>query len=331
MSGDDLREIQDPLFARVNRSGKNKAQRVGSGSSGRPSGPSGSGGGAAGGSSKWPYFLAGALVLTVAVFGYLAYQSQQRMEALSSDLATSQNQLATVSQDLQSSQEKLGTLQEGLSSSETKIQQQRQQLGRYKGQVAGLKNETEQLKSEQQEQSRNIEVINLKKADREQVEQLEGQTRQIAQDVGQAQAGISDLRGTTARNQGAIDSNRADITKVGSRADGINSDLKSFKDSFGREVFKFELEKKGARMEVFNVSLNLKKTDVKKQRYNIEIFADGRKITKKNQHVNEAIKFYVEGAAKEYEVVVTKVGKNFVVGHLSVPKKGANANRSVSG
>ncbi len=330
MSGDDLREIQDPLFAQLNRSGKSRAQRVRSGSSGGSGGPSGSGGGG-GGSSKWPYFLAGALVLTVAVFGYLFYQSQQRLEALSSDLASSQNQLAHVSQDLQASQKTLGTLQEGLSSSEIKIQRQRQLLGQYKGQVASLKNETEELKSEQKEQSRNIEVINLKKADREQVEQLEGQTRQIAQDVDQAKAGISDLRGTTARNQSAIDSNRADITQVGSRADSNNSDLKSFQDSFGREVFKFELEKKGARMEVFNVSLNLKKTDVKKRRYNIEIFADGRKITKKNQHVNEAIKFYVEGAAKEYEVVVTKVGKDYVVGHLSVPKKGAGANRSVTG
>ncbi len=328
MSRDEIREIQDPLFARVNRSGKSRPQRASSGGSTGSGAPSGSGGDGGGGSSKWPYVLAGALVVTVGIFGYLFYLSQQRLEALNSELITSKTQLA---QELQTSQDKIGTLQEGLSQSEAKIQEQRQQLGRYRGQVASLKNETEELKSEQKEQSRNLEVINLKKADREQVEQLEGQTQQIAQDVDQAKAGITDLRDTTARNQSAIDSNRADISKVGGRADSINSDLSAFKDSFAREIFKFELEKKGARMEVFDVSLGLRKTDVKKQRYNLEIFADGRKITKKNQHVNEPIKFYVEGAAKEYEVVVTKVGKDFVVGQLSVPKKGANANSSVSG
>lgn len=324
MSGDDLREIQDPLFARVNRPNKSRGEHRSSGASGGPSGPANQ---SSGSGSKWPYVLGAALVVIVSVFGYLYYQSQQRFEALTTELATSKEQLA---QELASSKEQIGSLQEDLTDSQTTLQQQRQQLTAYKGQVANLKDETAKLKDGQEEQSRNLEMVNLKKADREQVEQLEGQTQQIQQDVGKAQAGISDLRGATSRNQAAIEGNKADITKVGGRADALNSDLSTFKQSFERDIYKFELDKKSARMEVFNVSLDLKKTDVGKQRFNLEIFTGGRKITKKNQSVNEPIVFYVEGISKPYEVVVTKVGKDYVVGHLSVPKKGTT-DPSVSG
>jgi hypothetical protein len=92
------------------------------------------------------------------------------------------------------------------------------------------------------------------------------------------------------------------------------------KRSLEREYYNFELQEKGGYMKVFSVALSLKDTDWKKRQFDIYLLADGKVIQKKDHSINEPIMFYVEGQQKPYEVVVTRVDKELVVGYLSVPK-----------
>jgi len=96
--------------------------------------------------------------------------------------------------------------------------------------------------------------------------------------------------------------------------------ISDLKHSLAKEIYNFELYERGGVMKVFNVALSLKDVDFNRQRYDMEILTNAKKIKKNDQHLNEPILFYIEGISKPYEVVVTKVDKKYVVGHLSVPK-----------
>ncbi len=333
MSGDDLRGVQDPLFARVNRAeDKSQGQSQSKGSRARSAAPREA---VPQQSKVGQYVLWGAVFAGIIGLGFYLYQAQQRIELLTENLTTSQEQLASVTEELGTSNEKIGELQSGLTESEKRLRSQGGEINRYKGVVSELQSKATGLESEQDQQSRDLQALTIQKADNARVEQVEadldGKTKEIQKTVEAANSEIAGLKDTTSQNRAEIDSNRGQITQVSSRTDETAAGLGSLKTSLERELYNFELEKKGAIMKVVNVSLKLTKTDMKKQRFDLEIVADGRKIKKKKQHVNEPVVFYIAGTAKPYEVVVTKVGKNFVVGYLSVPKAMDKNNASVSG
>lgn len=328
MSGDDLRGIQDPLFARVNRPEKRKASGAddsgGDKSRNTPPKRQGSGGG---GGSKALLWVGGIAVAAVLIFfGYSLYQSQQRIEQLSTALVESRTDLESVSEELKSSKGTIDELQTDLNGSKSALEKTSTELKQTKGAVSNLKNQAEGLKAEQEQQSRDLQAINLQKADRSQVESLEGTTQQIQQEVGAAKTKIASLDETAAGNRAAIESTRSDLSTVRSRTESTASDLASFKGTFAREKYDFELEKKGATMQLVGVSLALRKTDQKNQRFELDIIADGKRIRKSKQNINEPIVFYTDDEKKPYEIVVTKVGKDFVVGYLTVPKKDKSAS-----
>ena len=97
--------------------------------------------------------------------------------------------------------------------------------------------------------------------------------------------------------------------------------LSALTQSLEREYFNFELHRKSGRIKVFDMVLNLKDVNLRKQRYDIEIYVGRKRIRRKGQHINEPISFYVEGARKPYEVVVTRPHEKTAVGYLSTPKR----------
>jgi len=56
------------------------------------------------------------------------------------------------------------------------------------------------------------------------------------------------------------------------------------------------------------------------------VVADLR-VEKRNRTVNEPIFFYTQGARQPLELVINQVGKNKVIGYLSIPK----INQTTSG
>ena len=65
----------------------------------------------------------------------------------------------------------------------------------------------------------------------------------------------------------------------------------------------------------------LKKTDTKRNRYTLEVYADDKKTEKKEKTINEPVQFYTSKARQPYELVVNTVGKDLIVGYLSTPKE----------
>ena len=87
-----------------------------------------------------------------------------------------------------------------------------------------------------------------------------------------------------------------------------------------RDYLEFDLRKSSKRQRIGPVQLELRKTDVKRQKYTLNLVADDRTIEKKDKTVFEPVQFYLEGYGQPTEVVVNKIEKDRIVGYISVPK-----------
>jgi len=167
----------------------------------------------------------------------------------------------------------------------------------------------EQLQTEQRERAEMLQQELAKKADQQQVGAL-------SQDVS---ATRTDLDGT----KKLLDSTRADLgmarSELGTLIARNHDEIEVLRKMGERDYFEFTLVK-GQPVRVANVGLILKKTNVKRYRFNVVLQADDMDVEKKDRTVNEPIFYYLKGQKRFYELVVNKVESNKVTGYISAPK-----------
>jgi chromosome segregation ATPase len=87
-----------------------------------------------------------------------------------------------------------------------------------------------------------------------------------------------------------------------------------------RDYFEFDIRKSKQFEHVGDVLVQLKNTDVKRQKYEVVINADDSNITKKDRTANEPVTFLVGRDRLRYEIVVNSVDKDRIRGYMSTPK-----------
>jgi hypothetical protein len=89
-----------------------------------------------------------------------------------------------------------------------------------------------------------------------------------------------------------------------------------------RNYVDIKLGKSKQRQRFADITLLLKKTDPKKNRYTVEVMADDKLTEKKDRSINEPVQFYTgKGGHIPYELVINQVQKDMIVGYLSTPKE----------
>ena len=99
------------------------------------------------------------------------------------------------------------------------------------------------------------------------------------------------------------------------------SELAELRQLGARDYFEFDLSKAKIPARIGPLSLHLRKTDVKRQKYTVNLIADDRTIEKKDKTSNEPVQFYLDGYRQPTEVVVNQIYKDRIVGYVSVPKQ----------
>lgn len=167
----------------------------------------------------------------------------------------------------------------------------------------------EQLQTEQREQAEKLKQEIAAKADQQQVGAL-------SQDV---TATKGDLEST----KKLLDSTRSDLgmarSELGTLIARNHDDIETLRKMGDRDYFEFTLARNKVER-VANVGLLLKKTNVKRHRFNLALQVDDMEVEKKDRTVNEPVFFYIRGSKKPYEMVVNKVESNQVTGYVSTPK-----------
>ena len=99
-----------------------------------------------------------------------------------------------------------------------------------------------------------------------------------------------------------------------------SSEIGQLRDFNERTYLTFRLPKSGKLYKIGGVLMRLRKTEPKRHRFSIELLADDRKMIKKDHYVNEPLQFYIGDSKRPYEIVMTSVKKDQVMGFLATPK-----------
>jgi chromosome segregation ATPase len=149
----------------------------------------------------------------------------------------------------------------------------------------------------------------------------------VKTDVGGVKTDVTTVKTDLANTQSELDKTGADLKRamgdmgVMSGLIATNSkDLDALRQLGERNYFEFHLSKGNMTQKVDNVTLTLKKTDPKHNRYSVLVMADDQRLEKKDKTVNEPVQLYVSDNRQPDEIVVNQIKKDEIVGYLATPK-----------
>ena len=138
---------------------------------------------------------------------------------------------------------------------------------------------------------------------------------------------VTNVKTQVASTKGELDKTITDLKKVTGDL-GVQSgyiatngkELSALKRLGERNYFEFNLAKSKTPQKVGDISLFLKRTDPKHNKYTLEVHADDKVTEKRDKNINEPVQFYVAKAHQPYELVVNEVRKDVIKGYLATPK-----------
>lgn len=230
----------------------------------------------------WSYHLSGRLTHEEMQLS----QAQQRNDKLASALDETNARLKVTSE----------TLGKSLGITQKQLDQRAQDLMRRQ-----QRDETEQQATQQKINSVSTDVTGVKT------------------DVGGVKTDLGNTQTELKTDEAQLQSMKGDLGVDGGLIATNQKELEILKHKGDRNYYQFTL-RKGQRQPVSTVSLELRKADMKRSRYTLEVFADDKKIEKKDRSINEPVQFYTGKDNYLYELVVNAIGKNMVSGYIATPK-----------
>jgi multidrug efflux pump subunit AcrA (membrane-fusion protein) len=188
--------------------------------------------------------------------------------------------------------------------------------------------------TQKQLDERASELVRREQAQEASTKQLQAGLQQTAQqvtavssEVGTVKTDVGGVRTDLGKTQSDLASAIAQLASVRGDLSNTNSviarnhdELVTLEHKGDRNYYEFTLNK-GERKPVGTVSLELKKTDSKKSKFTLNVYADDKTFEKKDRNVNEPLQFYSGKTPALFEVVVNSINaKNQVTGYLSTPK-----------
>ena len=133
-------------------------------------------------------------------------------------------------------------------------------------------------------------------------------------DVGGVKTDLSKTQSDLATTISELQSVKGDLTNTNSVIARNHDELVLLEHKGDRNYYEFTLVK-GQRKPVGTVSLELKRTDAKRNRFTLDVFADDKVYEKKDRNVNEPLQFYSGKDPALYEIVVNNINsRNEIVG-----------------
>ncbi len=185
--------------------------------------------------------------------------------------------------------------------------------------------------TQKQLDARAQEIIRREQADNARLQSAQQQTAQqvtavssdltnVKSDVGGVRTDLGKTQTDVASALSQLQSVRGDLTDTNSVIARNHDELVQLEHRGDRNYYEFTLNK-GQKKPVGTVSLELKKTDQKKSKFTLNIYADDKTYEKKDRNVNEPLQFYSGKDPALYEIVVNTINnKNQISGYLSTPK-----------
>ncbi len=256
-----------------------------------------------------PRWILVVFVIVFVLVGYLLYAGHTSRTKLEADQASVNIRASQLATQMDQTNARLAELK-------GQLEVTTQKLGLTQAELARAHGLAERIRKEQ------------KTSDEKMVAQL-GQVKQESeQKIGQVSTELTGAKTDIEATRKDLESTKSKLERtVGDL--GVQSgliarsreDLEELKRRGERNIFEFDLHKSKTPQKIGPVQLILEKADPKRYKYSMIVWADDKRIEKKDKTVNEPVQFYVKGTRAPYEVVVFEVAKDRATGYLSTPKQ----------
>jgi cell division protein FtsB len=260
------------------------------------------------GTPRWIAVLFGVLIAALAVLGYAGHAVQSRLEQ---DISKEQDQNRILSAQLEQANSRLADLK-------GQVEVTSQKVGLTQSEIAQAKSRSEAIRKAQVASDQKLGQVQ---------HESEEKIGAVATEVGGAKKDIEATRADLEATKGRLERASGDMGVMSGLIAHNRDDLEELRRRGDRNYFEFTLPKSKSPQRVGPIQITLTKTDPKKAKYTITVFADDRAIEKKDRTSGEPVQFYVKGSSRmgPYEIVVFDVNKSQVTGYLSTPKDSSAA------
>ena len=237
----------------------------------------------------WSYHLSGRVTNAEAQLS----QAQQRNEKLAAALDETNARLKVTTETLG---QRLGLTQKQL---ESKVDTAQELLRRQEA-------DTKRLESAQAATDQHVSTVS-------------SDVSTVKTDVGGVKTDLTQTKTELKTAESQLQSMKGDMGVQSGLIATNHDELEILKHKGDRNYYEFTLTK-GEKKPVSTVSLELKKADTKHSRYTLDVYADDKKIEKKDRGLNEPVQFYTGKDSLLYELVVNSIDKNTIKGYIATPK-----------
>ena len=223
-----------------------------------------------------------------------AQTNRRTMDSLRDELETARRQAAmAVGQAKTEAEAKVSDLNKRIEVERQKVAAQAQQVGQLKTEMGDVKKDATETKEK-------LGAVGTE------VGAVKGEVASTKEELEKTITELKSVRGDLGVQSGLIATNGKELSALIAKGE--------------RNYFEFNLSKTKAPVKVGDIALLLKKTDRKRNKYTVEVYADDKKTEKKDKTVNEPLQFFTSKARIPYEIVVNEVKDNIIVGYLATPK-----------
>ncbi len=141
----------------------------------------------------------------------------------------------------------------------------------------------------------------------------------VKTDVGGVKTDVAQTKTELQNTQAQLQSMKGDLGLQSGLIATNHNELEILTHKGDRNYYEFTLHK-NQRQPVSTVGLELKKADTKRSRYTLQVYADDKKIEKKDRGLNEPVQFYTGKDNYLYELVVNNITKDQIQGYIATPK-----------
>lgn len=161
---------------------------------------------------------------------------------------------------------------------------------------------------------------------RNQVKKVSSAVSTVRSDVGGVKKAVASTRQELAHTEQQLHAAIGDLGVQSGLIAENAAELKYLRQLGARNYFPFTLRKGQPPITISTIRLQLRKADVKRSRFTLEVFSDDKRVEKKNRDVDEPLQIYSGNPPMLFEIVINHIEKNQVSGYLSTPKTASSPN-----
>jgi septal ring factor EnvC (AmiA/AmiB activator) len=231
-------------------------------------------------------------------------QADDRMTMLASDLSVVTKRMGVNAQELQEAQAAAKQLKQENAQLSRRLRTGLAQKADSKSVMKFQQDATNRMNSVQQEATTKIDGIT-------------GEVHVVRTDLDTTRTDLKATRADLNATREEVANSRRELGTLIARN---STELAELRRKGERDYVEFDIRKSKEFSRIGDVLVQLKKTDVKRQKYEVVINADDSPIQKKDRTANEPVTFLVGRDRVRYELVVNYVDKDRIRGYISAPK-----------